>query len=32
MIALSTDYKKEFLKGIKKYKKEDLVIDNKEEQ
>jgi len=32
MIALSTDYKKEFLKGIKKYKKEGLVVDNKEEQ
>ena len=31
MLAISTDYEKEFLKGIKKYKKEDLVVNNKEE-
>ena len=28
MLSLSNDYKDMFLKAIKKYKKEDLIIDN----
>ena len=28
LLSLSTDYKKDFIKGLEKYKKEKLIIDN----